>query len=292
MLKDLFNDPEQSENVTTIGDSSSENGKPEESSPRPEGKSENSNLEDNPFRGRESSSEEDPSASPYLEFSKEVRNREDRLRREKLYLLFLSSVLALSLTVAVGVNLWVSSQSQVEPFYVAIDSKSGEVMRSGTVERMQGLTQPVIKNQIEKVIRGLREVYTDRRATRRAYTASWDRILPDSDAEDFVTSVLQLNTEEPKSPPSLIDDLQRTITELEITRVQNTRTYNVRWIERELREGKNQVRQRAFTGSFSTARIEKIEKQALQNNPLGLYVDGISWQQTSTSMVDEDLGEN
>jgi hypothetical protein len=83
----------------------------------------------------------------------------------------------------------------------------------------------------------------------------------------------------------LVGRVQRTITDLEVTPIEGTRSYNIRWIERELSQSSNTVTERAFSGSASTVRLEESNLEALRQNPLGLYIDGLSWQQTSEEIL-------
>ena len=228
----------------------------------------------------------DSSVSPFLQYKERVRNRLDRLQRQNYYIVLLCSVLATALIVSTIVNLWVSSVNRVEPFYVAIDEESGEVIRTGTPEKLQGLSQPVVEAQIRQIIRGLRAVYVDQRATRQSYREAFARIKPSSKAEEFIIETLNVRSqEESKAPPQLVENIQRTISRFEITRVQGTRTYNIRWVERELNSGS--ITEKSFAGSISTTRVKKESKEALKKNPLGFYADGLTWKQTSSELMDE-----
>jgi type IV secretory pathway TrbF-like protein len=164
--------------------------------------------------------------------------------------MILAALTTLGLIVAVAVNLWLSTASRVEPFYVAVDETEGEVVDARPVRQGQSLSEPLIQSQIRTVIRGLRVVYADPRATKRGYEEAFRKILPSSEAESFIRQrYLPEDTEreDPTSPPALVGRVQRTITDLEVTPIEGTRSYNIRWIERELSQSSNTVTERAFS---------------------------------------------
>jgi len=265
------------------------------------------NADDNPnvvqggANGREdqandSSSEEAPSSedssddpegttNPFLEYQSRHRNRLERLQRQKKYLMLLAGVSVVCLAIAVVVNLQLSTSSRVEPFYVAVDEESGEIVKARSVERMQTLSKPLVQARLREVIRGLRIVYQDPRATRQAYKEAWNYIEPSSTAEAFLRREYSIGDENTTTtPPALVGEIQRTITDLRVTPVEGTNSYNLGWIEREVTSN-GAISERAYTGSISTIRVEQTDKESLRENPTGLYIRGLSWQNTSTEIL-------
>jgi type IV secretion system protein VirB5 len=284
-MEDVFDDPSESDVVEipqnpkngSASSQTSENAKGSETAP-----------------SSASSEEGDADViSPYVAFQKKVRNRVSRYRRQNFWLVCLSGVLVACLAVSVIANVQLSLSNRVEPFYVAVDEEEGEVMRAGTTTQMQSLSTPLITSKIEEIIRGLRVVYADERATSKQYETAWNYISPESEAEIFLRSQFQLNTSEKPSiaPPALVGSVQRTIIEIDVSSIQGTNSYNVQWIEREIIQQSGELIEKAYTASISTKRVEQNNKELLRKNPLGLYIQGLDWQETSTEIVRSGSGE-
>lgn len=234
---------------------------------------------------------DEPTSSPFFEKAREQRNRADRLQKQFFYALFLAGISVVALVVAIIINLQLSQSTRVEPFYVAVNEETGEVVQSGSVSRMQTLSAPLIKSRIELTIRGLRVVYSDQRATEKSYRRAYSHVLPGSDADAFLRTYYDLTARDEEnisSPPFLVGEVQRTVTDLEVTPIEGTKTYEVRWIERELNPQNDNLVERAFTGSVSTVRIDETTTEALEQNPLGLYLDGLSFQESSKELIQSD----
>jgi type IV secretory pathway TrbF-like protein len=232
-----------------------------------------------------SSGDSEGTTNPFLEYQSRYRNRLERLQRQKMYLMLLAGVSVVCLAIAVVVNLQLSTSSRVEPFYVAVDEESGEIVKARSVERMQTLSKPLVQARLREVIRGLRIVYQDPRATRQAYKEAWNYIEPSSTAEAFLRREYSIGDENTTTtPPALVGEIQRTITDLRVTPVEGTNSYNLGWIEREVTSN-GAISERAYTGSISTIRVEQTDKESLRENPTGLYIRGLSWQNTSTEIL-------
>jgi type IV secretory pathway TrbF-like protein len=232
-----------------------------------------------------SSGDSEGTTNPFLEYQSRHRNRLERLQRQKMYLMLLAGVSVVCLAIAVVVNLQLSTSSRVEPFYVAVDEESGEIVKARSVERMQTLSKPLVQARLREVIRGLRIVYQDPRATRQAYKEAWNYIEPSSTAEAFLRREYSIGDENTTTtPPALVGEIQRTITDLRVTPVEGTNSYNLGWIEREVTSN-GAISERAYTGSISTIRVEQTDKESLRENPTGLYIRGLSWQNTSTEIL-------
>jgi Type IV secretory pathway, TrbF components len=277
-LFDIFNG-EDDNNVTRIDP-------PSQGRPGSNGH-EQSSTHDRPSAEGDQDFEEDPTLNPFLERQQWLRNRLDRVNRQNLFLRFLAGVSIIAVVVAVAVNLWISSSSQVEPIYVPIDRSTQKVLEPQSADRIQTLSEPLIRQQLRDVVSGLRTVYADFRATKRSYQNAWNYIRPSSEAEVFLKDAYGISSaqEEVSSPPSLTGSIQRQISNLEIVPIEGSDSYSISWVEREARLDSETVVERAYTGSMSVVRIEQSDMEALRKNPTGLFVKGLSWQKTSSELL-------
>lgn len=236
--------------------------------------------------GDEEQSGGDAPVSPWLERSRYERNQKTLLRRQNFWLRLLAGVFAISTVVAMGVNLWVSSSNQVEPVYIPVDRSSKEVLEPQRVDQIQTLSEPMVKNQLREVIRGLRTVYADFRATKQSYQNAWNHIQPGSEAEVFLKETYNITSEDDiTSPTALTGSVQRQVSELEIVPIEGSDSYSLQWVEREARLDSETLVENVYAGSVSIIRLEQSDIEALRQNPTGLYIKGLSWQETERKVL-------
>lgn len=203
-------------------------------------------------------------------------------RRKSVLLLTLCMIFGVATFALTVATIYLSTTSRVEPFYVAVDRQSGDVVDARPVSTTKYLSERMIRSRLRKVVEGLRTVYTDKRATRRSYEEAWRYVLPGSSADRFLRDFL--STAGTDNPVQLVGEQQRFITDIEVTHVQGTRTYQVTWAERHI-NSKSDIRETLFTGSLSTVRIDLNDTDALRLNPIGLFVDGISFRKTDSRIL-------
>lgn len=242
---------------------------------------------------RADQSSEDGPVSPWLERTRYLRNRQSLLRRQNFWLRLLAGVLAIATVAAMGVNLWLSSASQVEPVYVPVDKSSKEVQQPQRVDQIQTLSEPLVQNQLREVIRGLRTVYADFRATKRAYRDAWNYIQPGSEAEVFLKEVYNVTTEEDvTSPTALTGSVQRQVSDLEVVPIEGSDSYNLQWVEREAQLSSETLVENVYVGSVSIVRVEQNDIEALRENPTGLFIKGLTWQETESKIIRSSAGSS
>jgi len=203
-------------------------------------------------------------------------------RRKSVLLLTLCMIFGVATFALTASTIYLSTTSRVEPFYVAVDRQSGDVVDARPVSTTKYLSERMIRSRLKKVVEGLRTVYTDKRATRRAYEEAWRYILPGSSADQFLRDFL--STAGTDNPVQLVGEQQRHITDIEVTHVEGTRTYQITWAERHV-NSKSDIRELLFTGSFSTVRIDLNDTDALRLNPVGLFIDGLSFRKTDSRIL-------
>jgi type IV secretion system protein VirB5 len=250
------------------GDSSSSNGVA----------SATASVGDNPSR----SSGEESIPNPLLDQGVNPDGALETERRQKVFFVLVTGVLAVAVIVLALSNVWLSTSTRVEPFFVAVDSETSEVVDARPVSMTKNLSEDMVRYRLEQVLRGLRTVYSDRRATANLYSEAWRYILPDSKADSWLRDYLSEQGNE--NPVQLVGEQQRTITAFEIQKIEGTRTWKIDWAEKHVNQ-RNDVREVIFSGSMSTARVDLNDVAALEMNPLGLFIDGISWSKTKTKLL-------
>jgi len=250
------------------GDSSSSNGVA----------SATASVGDNPSR----SSGEESIPNPVLDQGVNPDGALETERRQKVFFVLVTGVLAVAVIVLALSNVWLSTSTRVEPFFVAVDSETSEVVDARPVSMTKNLSEDMVRYRLEQVLRGLRTVYSDRRATANLYSEAWRYILPDSKADSWLRDYLSEQGNE--NPVQLVGEQQRTITAFEIQKIEGTRTWKIDWAEKHVNQ-RNDVREVIFSGSMSTARVDLNDVAALEMNPLGLFIDGISWSKTKTKLL-------
>jgi len=203
-------------------------------------------------------------------------------RRQKVLMYQLLMVLSIAASILAIAVVYLATTSRVEPFFVAVNSETGDVVDARPVSTTKFLSERMVTSRIEEIITGLRTVYTDPRATRLGYEEAWRYIMPATKADQWLRDYL--SPEGTENPITLVGKQQRSVMDMQVTLVQGTRTYQVTWGERHVNT-KNSIREIVMTGSVSILRVDLNDKDALMLNPIGLFVDGISFSETRSRIV-------
>ena len=203
-------------------------------------------------------------------------------RRQKVLMYQIVIVLSIAASILAIAVVYLATTSRVEPFFVAVNSETGDVVDARPVSTTKFLSERMVTARIEEIIKGLRTVYTDPRATRLGYEEAWRYVMPATKADQWLRDYLAPDGTE--NPITLVGKQQRSVMDLQVTLVEGTRTYQVTWGERHINT-KNNIREIVMTGSVSIVRVDLNDKDALMLNPLGLFVDGISFSETRSRIV-------
>jgi len=203
-------------------------------------------------------------------------------RRQKILMYQLLIVLSIAASILAVAVVYLATTSRVEPFFVAVNTETGDVVDARPVSTTKFLSERMVTSRIEEIITGLRTVYTDPRATRLGYEEAWRYIMPATKADQWLRDYL--SPEGAENPITLVGKQQRSVVDMQVTLVQGTRTYQVTWGERHVNT-KNSIREIVMTGSVSILRVDLNDKDALMLNPIGLFVDGISFSETRSRIV-------
>ena len=240
-----------------------------------------------PDAGREPTATETASAknvSPYLAARRDVNDRLTIINRGRYFHMALSSLLGAALLISVAGNIYFAGTSRVEPYYIALNEESGEILQAGMSTASSGVSESMVRNHIETFITGLRTVYVDRRATIADYEEAWGYVLPGSKAERFLEDHFE---REGGSPAQEVGRLQRSVVEMEIDKVEGTRSWRVEWIEREAMAS-GDITEHIYRGSISIRRVELSTREALEKNPIGVFIEGLTWRETDSRALTLD----
>lgn len=207
------------------------------------------------------------------------KGRFHQLQASQYQWMVLSMLLSVALIVAVSVSAYLSVTSRVEPFVVAVDSERGDILRAGAMERLETPSDAIMRNEIEEFIRGLRTVYTDRRATHESYQRMGNRLRGGSEASAFLTNLFSRENPDREDPPlALVGDMQRYISDIRVSKIASTRTWNIRWTEVANRPGR-EAEIRNFEGTASALTTQSTSREEVKANPFGTQIDGLTFEE-------------
>ncbi|MEM7730165.1 MAG: conjugal transfer protein TrbF [Pseudomonadota bacterium] len=178
----------------------------------------------------------------------------------------------LSILLSAGLSgglMWQATQSLVTPYVVEIDT-SGEVRAVTPTVADYEPTDAQIAFQLADFIRKVRGVSTDPVIVRQNWL----------EAYDFATSqaALTLSDYATANDPFAEVGVRSVTVDVQSVVRSSDRTFQVRWTETEYRSGVQQSVS-AHTAQLMIVTEPPRTEDALQRNPLGLYVHAINWSQ-------------
>lgn len=220
--------------------------------------------------------------SPFLAARHGVNDRLKRAAKAKHQLAVIALALTLALTLSVAGNVYMATTANVQPYLVAVNNETGEVLKAGLAAQPDEVSDAVVEKKIQEVVEGLRTVYVDRRATAHSYLSAYNYIAKGSDAGSFIRSFVQ---DHGGNPVSQVGDVQRSVVDIQIRPIAGTRSWSVKWAERTITsKGDNTLQ--VYQGTISVARKRASDVEELRKNPVGVYLDGVTWRKVKESFLD------
>ena len=196
------------------------------------------------------------------------------------------------LAIAVAGLVTLSVQSRVVPYVVEVDG-AGRATAIAPAEAVPAVADRVVTAAVARFVSNIRTAYADPVAQRDAVYRAYAYVVGDAG------TYLEAYFSDPANDPRERGQGYRR--DVEVTNVLpvpggpegGPKTYRVQWDEREtsLREG---VRERSWEGYLSVTVSPPTSTEALERNPLGVYVTDLSWSPlapgTSASPT-PDVGE-
>lgn len=211
----------------------------------------------------------DSISNPYVEARREWNDRYlDLARERRLWQIVAGVELVVLLIVAVGF-VWLSLQHKIVPYVVEVDSLGAALAIKPVTTGAHPTDERMVRYQLAAFIRGTRQVMTDRIAMKKglehvyAYARGGARTVLD----DYYRT---------NNPFEVAKTYVVVPTVTSLLRLSPT-SWQVRWTEEQraldgLLLGKSQ-----WEGVVATEMAPPTSEDAIQMNPLGLYVTDLRW---------------
>lgn len=178
-------------------------------------------------------------------------------------------MLAFTLT---GGMIWQSTQSRVSPYVVEVD-KLGEAKAVTRADASYKPNDAQIAYQLGQFITNVRSLSTDAVVVRNNWLRAYDYTTDRGAA--FLNDYARAND-------PFADVGARTVA-IQVTSVVRAtdNTYQVKWIEQAYKQG-NLDRTSHWTAMLTVVTQSPKNADTLRKNPLGIYVNGLSWSEELT----------
>jgi len=205
---------------------------------------------------------------PYLSARREWNERYgDYIARARNWRGAAFASLALCGVLAVGV-VWQASQSKVVPYVVELD-KLGDAVAVGRADRAAPADVRIIKAELAAWITAVRTISSDSVAEKGALSRAY--ALVGSSATTFLNDYYRQHT--PFGQTRVV------AVSVDAVLPMSERTYQVQWSE-DVRDLQGRaIGTTHWIASLTTALDPPTDERGILNNPIGLYVTGISWTQ-------------
>lgn len=217
-----------------------------------------------------------------------LADRFNELRERRADSILVSLALGLCLLASLGMNVFQASRSHIQPYMVVVDGTEGYVLDHGPLEPMDTVEEIYVRREIREIISDFRTVTTDRVATGSRFDRAYiHKVVPGSPGDAFLKDFF---LRPGNHPNDLAGRGQRTVVEFTgPTPIAGTDTWTVQWIERTA-VGAAGVTEDVYRGSLTVHTVPVTDAAMAENNPLGIYIDGIQWEKVSSEYLDlEDL---
>lgn len=172
-------------------------------------------------------------------------------------------VLSLGLAAAL---VWESTRSRIVPYIVQVDAR-GEVRGIGTVESSTP-TDAQIAHHLERFIRDVRSVPIDPIVLRDNWLEAYAYVTARCAAtlNDYARAV---------EPFKRVGQASTSVEVISVVRASAT-SFQVRWSERKFQQS-SPVASERWTAILTLQVKPPVDELQLRKNPLGVYVDSVSW---------------
>lgn len=168
------------------------------------------------------------------------------------------------------------SSARVVPYLIQVD-RLGQVLQLGPADRMPTPDQRLVAAQLAQFVRAIRTVLPAAAAAGQAEMIKRGYAFLAPVAAGFLNDYFA----DPKNDPrSLGSRLTRQVDVTGILRVPNSEVWRLEWneTERPTQPG-GAIRTTAWEAYTTVKLVPPVTAQAVQDNPLGLYITTINWTQ-------------
>ena len=176
-----------------------------------------------------------------------------------------------------------ASSSRVVPYIVEVD-KLRQITAVGTAEQMAAPDQRLIASQLAQFLRAIRTVLPAAAAAGQAEMIRRGYAFVAPEAAGFLNDYFASPRNDPRA---LGARLTRQIDVTGVLRLPNSDVWRLQWteVERSTQPG-GAVRTTAWEGYATVKLVPPATVDAIQDNPLGLFVTTINWTQVGENISD------
>ncbi len=215
-----------------------------------------------------------PATAPETAFSRARQIVDDRegshILRANHWRLAAFGSLCTSLVLSVGLIVQ-STKARIEPYVV-------EVMNGEQVRVIKGAAQSDYRPKpafVEKALKewlvSVRSISSDPIVVRNNWLKAYKFVTP--------KGKVQLDAfAQSEDPFSLVGVMTRSVQEIHVSHIPHSQSYRVEWLEQTWTvSGVPQGEPQSYLGTHTLETLKPKTAQALEDNPLGVYVDGFEW---------------
>lgn len=208
--------------------------------------------------------------NPYLAARREWDERYGHLITRERNWRIMALICGLGTLLTIAGLVWLSSQSRIVPFVVAMDSL-GRPIAAGPAERTTTADERIKKATLYSWLENVRLVTSDGVAQRKAIDRVYAYIASGSQAQAFVSDFYR------SDPPQTRDKTETVNVEVQSVLPTSDRTFEIEWTET-TRDLYGAVLQKAhWKAAFTIAINSPTDEATARINPLGIYVTNASW---------------
>jgi type IV secretory pathway TrbF-like protein len=206
--------------------------------------------------------------NPYLSARREWNERYgDYIARARNWRLAAFAALGISAVLALGV-VWEAAQSKVVPYVVEVD-KLGDAVAVGRADRAAPADGRVVKAQLAAWIVDVRSISSDPTAEKTALARAYS--MTAASATTFLDDYYRQH--------SPFGQARTIAVSVDAVLPVSDRTYQLEWSEDARDFQGRDIETTHWLASLTIAFDPPSTERGILNNPLGLYVTGISWTQ-------------
>lgn len=182
-----------------------------------------------------------------------------------------------------------ASSARVIPYLVQVDHL-GQVLEIGRADEMLKPDQRLVAAQLAQFVRAIRTVLPASAAAGQAEMLKRGYAFAAPEAAGFLNEYFA----DPKNDPRLLGArLSREVQVTGILRVPNSDVWRLQWneTERPISAGE-ETRTTAWEGYATVKLVPPTTAEAVQDNPLGLYITTINWTQIAETFSDPSPMQN
>lgn len=173
-----------------------------------------------------------------------------------------------------------ASSSRVVPYVVEVD-RLGQIVAVGTAEQLTTPDQRLVASQLAQFVRSIRTVLPSAAAAAQAEMVRRGYAYVAPEAAGFLNDYFG----SPRNDPRLLGTrITRQVDVASVLRVPNSDVWRLQWSETERStQAGGPVRTTAWEGYVTVSIAPPATAEAVQDNPLGLYVTSVNWTQIAES---------